>query len=450
MPSQELDLFVIGAGSGGVRAARMAAQSGARVAIADPAPFGGTCVNVGCVPKKLYSIAAHYAESFEESHGYGWTGPAPTLDWATLKANRAREISRLNAIYEGALTGAGVTIVRGRAHVVGPHEVEVNGTVHRTRRILVATGAWPVVPEVPGAELAITSNEIFDVAEFPRRLVVVGAGYIACEFASIFQGLGAEVTQLHRGEQILRGFDADVRDFLAAEMRKKGVALRTQVHMKSIVREGGALRVTLEDGTTLLADQLLYATGRTPRTAGLGLAEIGVALSPKGAVIVDERLRSSVDSVYALGDVIDRVHLTPVALAEAMALVDQLYGKDQRRMSYEFVPTAVFTHPSVGTVGLSEHAARERYGDVRVFRSDFKPLKHTLSGSTERTLMKLVVDAASDRVVGLHMVGDEAGEIVQGFAVALKAGATKAIFDATIGIHPTAAEEFVTLREPVA
>ena len=450
MPSQELDLFVIGAGSGGVRAARMAAQSGARVAIADPAPFGGTCVNVGCVPKKLYSIAAHYAESFEESHGYGWTGPAPTLDWSTLKANRAREISRLNAIYEGALTGAGVTIVRGRAHVVGPHEVEVNGTVHRTRRILVATGAWPVVPEVPGAELAITSNEIFDVAEFPRRLVVVGAGYIACEFASIFQGLGAEVTQLHRGEQILRGFDADVRDFLAAEMRKKGVALRTQVHMKSIVREGGALRVTLEDGTTLLADQLLYATGRTPRTAGLGLAEIGVALSPKGAVIVDERLRSSVDSVYALGDVIDRVHLTPVALAEAMALVDQLYGKDQRRMSYEFVPTAVFTHPSVGTVGLSEHAARERYGDVRVFRSDFKPLKHTLSGSTERTLMKLVVDAASDRVVGLHMVGDEAGEIVQGFAVALKAGATKAIFDATIGIHPTAAEEFVTLREPVA
>jgi glutathione reductase (NADPH) len=450
MAAQELDLFVIGAGSGGVRAARMAAQSGARVAIADPAPLGGTCVNVGCVPKKLYSIAAHYAESFEESHGYGWVGPAPTLDWATLKANRAREISRLNAIYESVLTGPGAMIVRSRARVVGPHEVEVDGTVHRTRRILVATGAWPVVPQVPGAELAITSNEIFDVPEFPRRLVVVGAGYIACEFASIFQGLGAQVTQLCRGEQILRGFDDDVRHFLAAEMGKKGVALRTQVHMKAIAREGGALRVTLDGGVTLLADQVLYATGRAPRTAGLGLAEIGVALSPKGAVIVDEQLRSSVDSVYALGDVIDRVHLTPVALAEAMALVDHLYGKDQRRMSYEFVPTAVFTHPSVGTVGLSEHAARERYGDVRVFRSDFKPLKHTLSGSSERTLMKLVVDAASDRVVGLHMVGDEAGEITQGFAVALKAGATKAVFDATIGIHPTAAEEFVTMREPVA
>ena len=450
MPSPELDLFVIGAGSGGVRAARMAAQSGARVAIADPAPFGGTCVNVGCVPKKLYSIAAHYAESFEESHGYGWTGPAPTLDWSTLKANRAREISRLNASYEGVLTGAGVTIVRGRARVVGPHEVEVNGSVHRTRRILIATGAWPVVPEVPGAELAITSNEIFDVPEFPRRLVVVGAGYIACEFASIFQGLGAQVTQLCRGEQILRGFDEDVRHFLAAEMRKKGVALRTNVHMKSIAREGGALRVTLEDGAALLADQVLYATGRAARTADLGLAELGVVLSPKGAVVVDEHLRSNLDSVYALGDVIDRVHLTPVALAEAMALVDHLYGEDRRRMSYEFVPTAVFTHPSVGTVGLSEHAALARYGEVRVFRSDFKPLKHTLSGSTERTLMKLVVDAATDRVVGLHMVGDEAGEIVQGFAVALKAGATKAIFDATIGIHPTAAEEFVTMREPVA
>ena len=450
MAAQELDLFVIGAGSGGVRAARMAAQSGARVAIADPAPLGGTCVNVGCVPKKLYSIAAHYAESFEESHGYGWVGPAPTLDWATLKANRAREISRLNAIYESVLTGPGATIVRSRARVVGPHEVEVNGTVHRTHRILIATGAWPVVPQVPGAELAITSNEIFDVPEFPRRLVVVGAGYIACEFASIFQGLGAQVTQLCRGEQILRGFDDDVRHFLAAEMGKKGVALRTGVHMKSIAREGGALRVTLDGGATLLADQVLYATGRAPRTAGLGLAEIGVALSPKGAVIVDEQLRSSVDSVYALGDVIDRVHLTPVALAEAMALVDHLYGKDQRRMSYEYVPTAVFTHPSVGTVGLSEHAARERYRDVRVYRSDFKPLKHTLSGSSERTLMKLVVDAASDRVVGLHMVGDEAGEIVQGFAVALKAGATKAVFDATIGIHPTAAEEFVTMREPVA
>ncbi|MES1163617.1 MAG: FAD-dependent oxidoreductase, partial [Rhizobacter sp.] len=304
MSNPELDLFVIGAGSGGVRAARMAARSGARVAVADAAPLGGTCVNVGCIPKKLYSIAAHYAESFEESHGYGWSGPAPTLDWPTLKANRAREISRLNAIYENLLTGAGVSVVRGRARVVGPHEVEVNGTVHRARHLLVATGAWPVVPgDVPGAELAITSNEIFDLPAFPQRLVVVGGGYIACEFASIFRGLGAAVTQLYRGEQILRGFDDDVRHFLAAELGKKGIDLRTRADVRSIEHEGGALRVTLADGGTLLADQVLYATGRAPRTAGLGLAEAGVALDANGAVIVDEQLRSNVPSIYGLGDV---------------------------------------------------------------------------------------------------------------------------------------------------
>jgi len=450
MASDEFDLFVIGAGSGGVRAARMAAaQHGVRVAVADDAPLGGTCVNLGCIPKKLYSVAAHYAESFEESHGFGWSGTAPAFDWEVLKANRAREISRLNAIYARLLVDAGVEVLRGRARVVGPHAVEVDGRLHRARRIVVATGGRPVLPALPGAELAITSNEIFDLPQFPQHLLVVGGGYIACEFASIFRGLGAQVTQLYRGEQVLRGFDDDVRHFLAAEMGKKGVALRTRADVVRLERDAARVRAALADGSSVVADQVLYAVGRTPNTAGLGLQEMGVELSSNGAVIVDKHYRSNVASIHALGDVIDRLHLTPVALAEAMTLVDHLYGSGQREMDYALIATAVFTHPSVGTIGLSEQAARERLGAVRIFRTEFKALKHTLSGSSERTLMKLVVDAANDRVVGLHMVGAEAGETVQGFAVAMKAGATKAMFDATIGIHPTAAEEFVTMREPV-
>ncbi len=450
MTTPEFDLFVIGAGSGGVRAARMAAQRGARVAVAEDAPLGGTCVNLGCIPKKLYAYASHFAEAFEESHGFGWSGPAPSFDWNLLKANRAREISRLNGIYGKLLVDAGVTVLDGRARVVSASEIEVNGRIYRTANILVATGGRPVVPVLPGHELAITSNEIFDLAEFPRRLVVVGGGYIACEFASIFRGLGAQVTQLYRGEQVLRGFDDEVRNFLAAEVRKKSVDLRTNADVERIERVAGGLTLALRDGSTLAADAVLYATGRSPNTAGLGLGDIGVALSPNGAVHVDAHYATNVAGVHALGDVIDRVQLTPVALAEAMALVDRLFGQGLRSVDYELIPTAVFTHPNIGTVGLSEAAARERYGAVRVFRTDFKPLKHTLSGSTERTLMKLVVDATSDRVVGLHMVGADAGETVQGFAVAMKAGATKAQFDATVGIHPTAAEEFVTLREPVA
>jgi len=446
------DLFVIGAGSGGVRAARMAAQRGARVAVADAAALGGTCVNLGCIPKKLYSFAAHYAEAFEEAHGYGWAAAAPVLDWAALKANRAREISRLNAIYGQLLTDAGARVIHGRARVVGAHEVEVDGERFHARHILVATGGHPVVPapaQLPGVELAITSNEIFDLAEFPRHLVVVGGGYIACEFASIFRGLGAQVTQIVRGEQLLRGFDDDVRDFLAGEMRKKGIDLRPRSDVERIARDAGRLAVSLRDGSRLVADQVLLATGRAPNTAGLGLAELGVALAPNGGVRVDAHYQTNLPGIHALGDVIDRVHLTPIALAEAMALVDRLFGDSRRAVDYALIPTAVFTHPSVGTVGLSEHAARAKLGAVRIFRSEFKALKHTLSGNTERTLMKLVVDAVTDRVVGLHMVGADAGETIQGFAVALKAGATKAVFDATIGIHPTAAEEFVTMREPV-
>ena len=452
MPNKDVDLFIIGAGSAGVRAGRMAAQRGLRVVVAESGPLGGTCVNVGCIPKKLYSFAAHYADAFEEAHGFGWSLDAhPTLDWAALKRNRAVEIARLNDVYGRLLASAGATVIEGRARVVAPDIVSVGAREWRCGHILVATGGWPMRAAVPGGELAISSNEVFDLARFPNRLVVVGGGYIACEFASIFRGLGAEVMQLYRGAQILRGFDDDVRAFIADEMRKKGVDLRTQAHVERLERApDGTLRVALRDGGDLVADQVLYATGRLPNTRGLGLEEIGVALAEDGAVLVDDHYRSNVPTVSAIGDVIDRVQLTPVALAEAMTFVERLVGGRPRAIDYNLVPTAVFTNPSIGAIGFSEAHARERCGKVRVYRSEFRPLRHTLSGSTERTLMKLVVDDASDRVVGLHMVGADAGEIVQGFAVAMTAGATKATFDATIGIHPTAAEEFVTLREPVS
>ena len=451
MSQEVFDLFIIGAGSGGVRAARLAAQRGARVAVAEDAALGGTCVNLGCIPKKLYSFAAHYAESFEEAAGFGWSHAGPRFDWQTLKANRATEISRLNVIYAELLAAAGVTLLRGRARVVGAHEVEVGGEVHAAERILVATGGWPMPPDIAGGDLAISSNEVFDLAEFPKRLVVVGGGYIACEFASIFNGLGSKVTQLYRGEQILRGFDDEVRDFVAAEMRKKGVDIRVRAKVTALNRDDAAapVRVTLGDGESLAADTVLFATGRAPNTAGLGLETIGVELASNGAVVVDESYRSSVPDLYAIGDVIDRIQLTPVALAEATAFVEGLFGTGGRKVDYMLVPTAVFTHPNIGTIGFSERDARARFDRIRVYRSDFKALRHTLSGGSERTFMKLVVDDANDRVIGLHMVGADAGETIQGFAVAMTAGATKAAFDATLGIHPTAAEEFVTMRAPV-
>ncbi len=458
MPTEsEFDLFVIGGGSGGIRAARMAAQRGARVAVAECGPLGGTCVNVGCIPKKLYSFAAHFSEAFEESHGFGWATGSAQFDWPTLKRNRAAEITRLNGIYAGLLSGSGVTLLHGRARVLGANDLELRvgeqRETYRAKNILVATGGQPVLPEateLPGRELAVTSDDIFDLPVFPKRLVVVGGGYIACEFASIFRGLGAEVTQLYRGEQVLRGFDADVRAFVAAEMRKKGVDLRLGADVTRLARTADGIQVHLRDGNELMADTVLYATGRRPHTAGLGLAEAGVALSASGAVMVDDEYRSSIPSISAVGDVIERVQLTPVALAEAMALVDRLFGEGRRRVDYTLIPTAVFTNPSIGCVGLNEADARAKFGKVRIFRADFRALKHTLSGSSERTLVKLIVDVASDRVVGLHMVGADAGEVVQGFAVAMRAGATKACFDSTIGIHPTMAEEFVTMREAVA
>jgi len=454
MSGFDCDLFVVGGGSGGVRAARMAAQRGARVVLAEAAALGGTCVNVGCIPKKLYSHAAQFAQDFRDAAGFGWDLPPARLDWQRLKKNRAHEIQRLRGVYEHLLRSAGVELVQGWATLCDAHSVQVASAQGarrwRARHILIATGGTPSVPHFTGREHVITSDSMFDLEPFPRRLVVVGGGYIASEFASIFHGLGASVTQLYRGEQILRGFDDDIRAFLAQEMRKQGVELRLRTDVRQVRRVAdGALAVSLEDGSELPADAVLYATGRVPNIAGLGLDAAGVQLSGHGGIVVDERFRTSALSVHAVGDVTARIQLTPVALAEAMVVVDQLFGDGTRAMSHELVPTAVFTHPNVATVGLTEQQARQRLGAVRVFRSEFRPLKHTLSGNAERVLMKLVVDPASDRVLGLHMVGPDAGELVQGFAVAMKAGATKAMFDATIGIHPTAAEEFVTMREPV-
>ena len=450
----EFDLFVIGGGSGGVRAARTAAARGARVALAEMGALGGTCVNVGCIPKKLYSYAAGYAEAFAEAPGYGWDVGTPRFDWAHLKAQRAREIGRLNGVYRALLDGAGVTLLQGRATLLDGRTVEVAGERHRARHVLIATGGRPFVPHFVGSEHGVVSDAMFDLEPFPKRLLVVGAGYIACEFASIFNGLGAQVTLLSRKTHILNGFDEDVRHFLAAQMCQAGVDLRFNTQIAAVRRGGDGLLVTLERGEPVEADAVLFATGRVPNTEGLGLERAGVALDEQGRIRIDAQYRTTAPSVYALGDVSTKVQLTPVALAEAMALVDALFPdpKDperRRAMDYACIPTAVFTHPNVGTCGLTEAEARARFGAVRVFSSEFRALRHTLSGSKERTFMKLVVDAASDRVVGLHMVGADAGEIVQGFAVAMRAGATKAVFDGTLGIHPTAAEEFVTMREPM-
>ncbi|HYP83552.1 glutathione-disulfide reductase [Variovorax sp.] len=452
---EELDLFVIGGGSGGVRAARMAAGRGARVALAEMGELGGTCVNVGCIPKKLYSYAAGYAEAFEEAAGYGWDlGQAPRLDWGRLKAARAQEIHRLNGIYQSLLEGPGVEIIRDRATMVDAHTVAAGGRHWRAKHVLIATGGRPFKPPVPGHELALVSDDMFDLDPFPKRLVVVGAGYIACEMASIFNGLGAQVTLLQRGAHMLGAFDEDVRSFVAAEMGKTGVDIRLSTQITSMRRGNGGLNLMLDRGQDLQADAVLMATGRVANTDDLGLEAAGVKLSDRGAVVVDAQFRSSVPHIFAVGDASSRLHLTPVALAEAMVVVDMLFpeaGRSPRQApDYDFVPTAVFTHPNIGTCGYTEAQARAQLGNdnVSVYCTEFKPLRHTLSGRSERTFMKLLVAKDSDRVVGLHMVGADAGEIVQGFAVAMQAGATKAHFDRTIGIHPTAAEEFVTMRVP--
>ncbi len=427
-----------------MRASRVSAALGARVAIAEPGRFGGTCVNVGCIPKKLFSYAAHFRDELKDAADFGWSIAEPVLDWGKLLENKEREITRLNGVYERILVNAGVEILRGKAFIRGKNEVEVNGKSVTAKHILVATGSWPQLPDIPGRELAITSNEAFFLEKLPRSVLVVGGGYIAVEFASIFTGLGVKTTLAYRGAQLLRGFDAELGTRLAEEMARKGVSLLLKKNPSKIEK---GLKVTFEDGSVDTFDLAMFATGRKPNTADLGLEAAGVKLGADGAVAVNEYSQSSVASIHAIGDVTNRLNLTPVATAEGMALSKTLFGGQPTPVDHDNVPTAIFANPNIGTVGLSEAKARERYGKVDIYKTAFRSLKHTMGNSEERIFMKLVVDAASQRVVGAHMLGPDAGELIQGIAIAVKLGATKAQFDATIGIHPTAAEEFVTMRE---
>jgi glutathione reductase (NADPH) len=430
-----------------VRASRVSASYGAKVAVAESHLFGGTCVNVGCIPKKLFSYAAHWREEFEIAQAYGWTTREPRFDWPTLLANKDKEIARLNAVYERVLSAAGAEIIRGRATIVDPHTVEVNGRRHTAKHILIATGSWPVIPPIPGREYAITSNEAFHLQSLPRRALVVGGGYIALEFASIFQGLGVQTTLSYRGKRLLRGFDADLGERIADEMRHRGLTIHFGGEPASIIKHADCLEVCYTDGPHQKTDLVLFATGRRPVSANLGLEAAGVKLAPDSAIIVDRYSKTSVDSIHAIGDVTNRINLTPVATAEAMWLARTLFRGEPTPIDHEHVPTAVFAHPNLATVGLSEEQARSRYGEVDLYKTYFRPLKLTMTEKKERVFMKLVVDRASQRVVGAHMIGSDAGEIIQGVAIAVKLGATKAQFDATLGIHPTVGEEFVTMRE---
>lgn len=450
--SHDFDLIVIGAGSGGVRLARMSAQRGAKVAVVESRYLGGTCVNVGCVPKKLFVYGAHVHDELEDAAGYGWRVPLDqvSFDWPTLVANKNAEIERLNGIYGRLLENAGVEIINGTATISDANTVTVGERSYSAKHITVATGSWPVVPDVPGKDCILTSNEMFYLPQLPRHAVVWGGGYIAVEFAGILAGLGVETTLLYRGDLFLRGFDNDVRRFTEQEMRKKGVDLRFNATIESIEAQGAHYQVMLSDGGRLETGLVMAATGRRALVDGLGLTELGIELNASGHIVVDDHFQTSVPSITALGDVIGTPQLTPVALAQAMVLSRRLFGDGQGDMDYSAIPTAVFCQPNIGTVGLTEEEAREAGHRLRIYRSEFRPMKYTLSGRDERCLMKLVVDDETDKVLGAHMVGPDAGEIIQGLAVAIKAGATKAQFDSTMGIHPTSAEEFVTMREPVA
>ncbi len=450
MGGESVDLFVIGGGSGGVRAARIAASLGARVALAEEAKLGGTCVHVGCVPKKLFTYASHYAEHFEDAAGYGWTVGERRFSWPDLIAAKDAETARLGRVYESMLRRAGVAIYPHRAVVVAPNEVEVGGRRVRATHILVATGGRPWKPDLPGKDLCWTSDDLFALRELPSSILVVGAGYIGCEFAGVFRGLGVEVHLVHRGSQILGGFDDELRQHLADEMRARGICIHLGVFPVRVDRTSDGVRVHLSDGRDLEVGGVLLATGRRPYTSELGLDMVGVELKPNGAIPVDAHYRTNIPSIYAVGDVVDHVQLTPMALAEGMYVAHHLFGSHGRKPRYDLVPTAVFTNPNLACVGLTESEARERVDDVQIFTSRFRPLRHTLSGRDTRVFLKLVVDGATDRVLGCHMVGDEAGEVIQGLAVAMTAGARKADFDATLGIHPTVAEEFVTMRAPRA
>lgn len=443
----DYDLFVIGAGSGGVRAARMSAQMGARVAVAEVSDLGGTCVNLGCVPKKLFVYAAQFRRGFRDAAGFGLAVTAPELDWPTLRGNKDREISRLNDIYGNLLTGAGCTLYRGHAEITGPNRVRVGNEEITAHRILIATGGWPFVPEVPGKEHIITSNEVFHLEQWPERAVVVGGGYIAVEFAGIFNGTGVDTTLVHRRDLVLRGFDQDVRRFAQQQFQEDGVTLELDAELASVEATAGGYRVTLTNGKVLDTDLVLCATGRQPNTRNLGLEAVDVRTDDRGAIIVDDEYQTTAEGIYAIGDVVGRAELTPVALAEGMFLAQQWFGEGGRPVRYDAIPTAVFSEPNIGTVGLTEEEARRNYA-VTVYESEFRPMQNTLSGNPLRAYMKLIVETGSEQVLGAHMVGPDAGEIMQGFGVAYAMGATKADFDQTIGIHPTSAEEFVTMRTP--
>lgn len=448
MPQYDYDLFVIGAGSGGVRAARMSAGFGARVGICEDMRVGGTCVMRGCVPKKLLVYGAHFHEEIEDAAAYGWSvDPASaSVDWPHLVSIKDTELNRLEGVYHSILGNAGVELIDGRGKLVDAHTVDVGGKIVTADKILIATGGWPSLPDIPGIEHVITSNEALDIKELPKRMVIVGGGYIAVEFAGVFNGAGVEVTEIIRAPNILRGFDEDVRNHLRAEMEKKGVAIRSETVVESIEKTDSGFAVTVNGGEIIETDLVMYATGRSPKTDNLGLEELSIELDRSRAIVVNDQYQTSVENIYALGDVTNRVNLTPVALAEGMAVANALFNNTPRNVDYDFIPSAVFSHPPIGTVGYTEDEARER-SPIDVYLSTFRPMKHTLSGRDEKALMKLIVERETDRVIGLHMVGPDTPEIAQGFAVAMKAGAKKAHFDSTVGIHPTAAEELVTMRE---
>jgi glutathione reductase (NADPH) len=447
--SEAFDLVVLGAGSGGVRAARFAAGFGARVAIIEERFFGGTCVNVGCVPKKLFVYASEFPEQLRLAGDFGYRGTLAGVDWPTLRAAKDSEIGRLNGIYRKLLDGAGVTVFEGHGRITAADTVVVGEQTLKAGHILVATGAQPFVPELPGREHIRISDDLFYLDRLPERVAVVGGGYIACEFAGILHGLGCQVHQLYRRDLILRGFDDDLRHFVADDMSRRGVHLHLNTDVSAIeALEGGGQRLRLEDGSSLDVDEVFYATGRVPNLNGLFADDVTPEQRWNGALSVDDCYQTSIPGIYAIGDVTDRFQLTPVALEEGMWLARHLFGPEEPQpLSYDFIPTAVFCQPNLGTVGLTQAEALERHGPVRVYTSSFRPMRHTLGDSETRSFMKLIVDDATDQVVGLHMAGEEAAEIVQGFAVAINMGATKADFDRTVGIHPTSAEEFVTMRE---
>lgn len=451
MTQYDYDLFVIGAGSGGVRAANMAASQGVRVAITEQRHLGGTCVNLGCVPKKLLVYAAQFRDEFEAAAGFGWTVGKPTFDWPRLIANKNKDVERLHTVYRNKLEKSGASIITGRATLLDPHTVVVGTAQYSAERILIATGGWPFVPEIPGKQHVVTSNDMFFLEQLPKRIIIVGGGYIAVEFASTLHSLGVDTTICQRGDKLLEGFDEDIRDFLAAEMTRKGISILFNTDVEAIERAADDdFAVRLTDGSKMTTDLVMYATGRTPNSNGLGLETLGVALDDNGAIRVNSSYQTNLPSIYALGDVTDRLNLTPVAIAEAEALVNSLYNNQDPAVDYAMTPSAVFCQPNIGSVGLTEAQAREKYPDIDIYQTRFTPLKNTLSGLDEKTMMKMVVVRSTDRVVGIHMAGVDAPEIILGMAIAIRAGATKAVFDSTVGLHPTAVEEFVYLREAQA